>query len=117
MDTPAAVVQEQTGFGNASDYGEICVARMQLSAGTDITPLLEGLGDDMCQCPHWGYVLNGALNVRYTDGTGEVEESNDLFYLPPGHTAWVNEDTECILFSPQAEHLEVAEHVASRMEE
>ena len=25
----------------------------------DATPLLKGLPDDRCQCPHWGYVING----------------------------------------------------------
>ena len=25
----------------------------------DATPLLKGLPDDRCQCPHWGYVVSG----------------------------------------------------------
>jgi hypothetical protein len=35
--------------GMAAEY-------VQLPAGADFTPMLEGLPDDMCQCPHWGYV-------------------------------------------------------------
>ena len=31
----------------------------------DATPLLKGLPDDRCQCPHWGYVVNGKLTFRY----------------------------------------------------
>ena len=30
----------------------------------DHTPLLRGLPDDRCQCPHWGYVINGRLTFR-----------------------------------------------------
>lgn len=117
MDAPNAVVRQQTGFGDATEYGEISVEHMQLGAGTDITPLLEGLQDDMCQCPHWGYVMDGALGVRYTDGIEEIEEAEQLFYLPPGHTAWVEEDTEFVLFSPQDEHTAVLEHMAHKMGE
>ena len=29
----------------------------------DATPLLKGLPDDRCQCPHWGYVLSGQADV------------------------------------------------------
>ena len=32
----------------------------------DLAPMLKGLPDDACQCPHWGYVLSGQLTVRYT---------------------------------------------------
>ena len=33
----------------------------------DGTPLLKGLPDDRCQCPHWGYVAQGAVTFRYAD--------------------------------------------------
>ena len=33
----------------------------------DATPLYKGLPDDRCQCPHWGYVLSGAVTFRYAD--------------------------------------------------
>jgi hypothetical protein len=50
----------------------------------DATPLLRGLADDSCQCPHWGYVLKGKLTYRFADHV-EVFEAGDAFYLPPGH--------------------------------
>jgi hypothetical protein len=34
----------------------------------DATPLMEGLPDGMCQCPHWGYVLAGKVTFRFADG-------------------------------------------------
>ena len=50
----------------------------------DATPLMKGLPDDRCQCPHWGYVLKGKMTARYAD-RDEVFEVGDAFYTPPGH--------------------------------
>ena len=33
----------------------------------DGTPLLKGLPDDRCQCPHWGYVIKGRMTLRFAD--------------------------------------------------
>jgi len=86
-----------------------------LGAGTDISPLLQGLEGDLCQSPHWGYVLQGELTVTYADGSHEVTISGDLFYWPPGHTVKVGQDAEVILFSPQHEHSEVIDHMLKKM--
>jgi ethanolamine utilization protein EutQ (cupin superfamily) len=117
METDAAVVQQQSDFGDATDFTKLSAERMQFSAGTDIAPLLEGLEDDTCQVPHWGYVLSGAIDVTYADGTEEVDAAGDLFYWPPGHSVSVDEDSEIVLFSPQAEHREVFDHMAAKMED
>src|SRR5205085_11775365 len=45
----------------------------------DATPLLKGLPDDRCQCPHWGYVVRGRLTFRYADHE-EVFEAGDAFW-------------------------------------
>jgi hypothetical protein len=50
----------------------------------DATPLLKGLPDDRCPCPHWGYVLKGKMTARYAE-RDEVFEAGDAFYTPPGH--------------------------------
>ncbi|QLK26261.1 cupin domain-containing protein [Natrinema zhouii] len=117
METPDAVVQHQTGFGAATEYDNLAAEHFQLSAGTDLTPLLEGLHEDTCQCPHWGYVIDGAISVRYSDESEEVNRAGDLVYWPPGHTLWVDEDTEFILFSPHEDHTAVFEHMATKMGE
>lgn len=73
----------------------------------DATPLLKGLPDDQCQCPHWGYVIAG--RVRYRRGEREeVFEAGDAFFLPPGH-APVGSDpgSEIVQFSPTHELREV----------
>jgi hypothetical protein len=69
----------------------------------DHSPLLKGLPDDQCQCPHWGYVLKGRLTFRFGDRE-EVYEAGDAFYAPPGHVPVHNEPgSEYLQFSPAAE--------------
>ncbi|WP_338041737.1 cupin domain-containing protein [Natrinema altunense] len=82
-----------------------------------MAPLLEGLENDHCQSPHWGYVVSGELTVTYTDGSEEVDEGGDMFYWPPGHTIRAEEDTDFVLFSPQHEHGEVIDHIRNKMQE
>jgi hypothetical protein len=76
----------------------------------DATPFMRGLPDDRCQCPHWGYVVNGKISFRYADRE-EVFEAGDAFYTPPGHVQVKNEPgTEFVMFSP-AEELRETEAV------
>jgi quercetin dioxygenase-like cupin family protein len=69
----------------------------------------------MCQSPHWGYVLEGVITATYSSGEHETVSKGDLFYWPPGHTVKAEEDTDLIMFSPQAEHSEVIDHVLSQV--
>jgi len=74
----------------------------------DGTPLMKGLPDDMCQCPHWGYVLSGRVTFRYAD-RDETYEAGDAFYTPPGHIPLAHEPgSECVMFSP-ADEMRVTE--------
>jgi hypothetical protein len=45
-------------------WGETAIGCLELPAGTDFTPMFKGLPDDACQCPHWGYVIKGAVHGR-----------------------------------------------------
>jgi hypothetical protein len=81
----------------------------------DATPLLRGLPDDRCQCPHWGYVLKGRLTYRFAD-RDEVFEAGDAFYAPPGHVPVMNEPgSEIVQFSPTQELREVDAAIARNM--
>ena len=74
-------------------------------------PCSRGLEDDACQAPHWGYMLAGEVVVTYTDGTEETSATDELFYWKPGHSVRVVDDAEVILFSPQAQHAQVMDHM------
>jgi hypothetical protein len=68
----------------------------------DGTPMLKGLPDDRCQCPHWGYVVKGKLTFRFAD-RDEVFMPGDAFYLPPGHIPLAEAGSEYVQFSPTEE--------------
>jgi len=116
IDAPGAVARQLKDFGDATGYGKIGGEYFSLAAGTDITPLLQGLKDDLCQAPHWGYLTKGALTVTFSDRTHETVNGGDLFYWPPGHTVRADADAEIILFSPQHEHGQVIDHILAKMQ-
>jgi hypothetical protein len=101
---PGVTIRSTAWNGMAAIY-------VQLSKGTDFTPALKGLPGDLCECPHWGFVTKGALHLRYGDGQEETARAGDLWYTPPGHTAWCDEDCEYIEFSPEQEYNSLIEHV------
>jgi hypothetical protein len=115
INAPGAVARVKMNFGDASGYGMLSAEYFSLGAGTDISPLLQGLEGNLCQAPHWGYLLEGELTIRYADDTQEVIKGGDLFYWPPGHTVKVSSDAEVILFSPQDEHGRVIDHMHAKM--
>ena len=41
------------------ELGAYTVAFARLDEGVDLGPALQGLPDDLCPCPHWGYMLKG----------------------------------------------------------
>lgn len=115
IDVPGAVARQAIDFGDVSGYTALGAEYFSLGAGTDIAPLLEGLEEDACQAPHWGFMVSGRVVVAYTDGTEETCLGSDLFYWPPGHSVRVVDDAEVIMFSPQAEHSTVMDHMLARM--
>lgn len=112
VDVPGATARQKTEFGDASPYGTLAGEYFSFGAGTDITPLLVGLENDLCQSPHWGYMIEGQVQITYGDGSTETCSEGELFYWPPGHTVRADRASELILFSPQHEHVAVIDHVA-----
>ncbi len=71
-------------------------------------PLLTGLPNDLCPCPHWGYVLQGQLRVTFVDHE-EVYNAGDMFYVAPGHRPVIGANTEFVEFSPAEPYRQVSE--------
>jgi hypothetical protein len=116
-DIPVTMEGPGTTMRGLSGYGGMTVAFNEIPAGTDFSPLLEGLKNNSCHCPHWGYVVEGELLVKYDNGTEETLTSGEVFYLPPGHTAIVIKDLKLLDFSPEKELNEVMSHIAEKMAE
>lgn len=116
-DIPVKMESPGTTIRCLSGYGGMAVAFNEVPAGTDFGPLLQGLANDSCHCPHWGYVVEGEIQVKYDNGTEETVSAGDLFYFPPGHTAIVSKDLKFIEFSPEKEFTEVWDHIGRKVEE
>jgi len=99
----------------SSECDGVLARHIQLPPGVDFTPLLKGLPGDLCQCPHWGYVLAGSIRLRFEDGTEELCSSGDAYYWRGGHTGWTDEGVTFLEFSPTAEIEPVLEHLAKQM--
>ncbi len=111
MSIPGAVVRQHMDFGDVTGFGKISVEYFSLSKGVDTTPLFKGLKENQCQCPHWGFVLDGQLTTTDANGAKETVRKDDLFYWPPGHNVLVDEDSAIVMFSPQQEHTHVIHHM------
>ena len=111
MQIPGAVIRQHKDFGDATGLGKISGEYFTLSAGVDTTPLFHGLEGNLCQSPHWGFVLKGQLTTTDAAGMKETVNTNDLFYWPPGHNVKVDADAEIVMFSPQHEHSHVINHM------
>lgn len=115
MEIPGAVIRQRTGFGDVSGFDAISAEYFTLSEGVDTAPLFEGLEGDLCQCPHWGFVLGGRLTTTDSTGAQETVRTNDLFYWPPGHNVQVDADAEIVMFSPQLQHSQVIDHMIAKV--
>jgi len=94
---------------HAGDLHDFTVNFVDFRQDIDATPLLKGLPNDMCQCPHWGYIVRGKMTVRFADRTESYQEG-DAFYLPPGHVPIAHQPgTELVQFSPAGKLRETEE--------
>jgi hypothetical protein len=93
-----------------SDVGEMTVAFFRLKQGADFGPALAGLPEDLCQCPHWGYILKGRIKMKTRSGD-EIYQAGQAFYWPPGHSPSALEDTEYVDFSPKEDFAAVIRHI------
>ena len=115
MAIPGATLRQRKDFGDASGLGKFSGEYFTLSAGVDTTPLFVGLEGNLCQCPHWGFVLRGQITTTDARGGQEAVQANDLFYWPPGHNVRVDQDAEIVMFSPEREHTHVIDHMIAKV--
>jgi hypothetical protein len=116
-DIPIVMQTPDSTMRNITGYGGMTIAYSEMPKGTDFTPLLQGLGNNSCHCPHWGYIIEGVIRLIYDDKSEEVVKTGDVFYWPAGHTAIVEEDLKLIDFNPEKEFGEVMEHIGKKMAE
>ena len=102
----------QTRYAEA---GDMAIRHASLPAGTDMTPVLEGLPGDRRPSPHWGIVLAGAIRLIHADGTEEVTRAGEVYHWPAGHTAVVEEDVVFVEIGPTPPMRRFGEHAKAMM--
>lgn len=113
--TATKVLEVGPVVDRASDLDGYTIGFTSFAVDVDGAPLLVGLPDDRCQCPHWGYVFSGTTTFTYADHV-ETYEQGDAFYAGPGHTPAHSAGSEILLFSPQDELVPTAEQMRRNME-
>jgi hypothetical protein len=90
----------------------LSIGFVRLPAGADLRPATKGLPDDLCPCPHWGYMIKGRVRMHTPDGHMDFA-AGEGFYWGPGHAPEALEDSEYVDFSPTAEFRRVIDHITS----
>lgn len=96
----------------SAEWGDMQVTRYALRPETDLAPYFADLPDGLCSAEHWGLVLEGAIHVRYADGTVETTRAGEAYHWPAGHTAWTNEGVVFLAVTPVTQEREMEEHIA-----
>jgi hypothetical protein len=97
-----------------TNWGDIHVNTITCHKTLDIAPLLKGLPNDLCQCPHWGIVLKGRKVVKYKNHE-ETLNSGDEYYMESGHSTITDAGTEWLEFTPSIELKKTNEAVAKNL--
>ena len=108
-------VDAGTSLRTQPGLGGMYVGFVEVPAGTDFTPMFAGLPHDMCSAPHWGYVFEGSVRLKYADGKEETVNKGEVFYWPAPHTAIVEKDVKFIDFSPEPQLRAVLDHISQKM--
>jgi hypothetical protein len=109
QDVPVAIADGDVEV-RVLDQDGMMVGFVRLPAGADLRPATKGLPGDLCQCPHWGYMLKGRLRMHTTDGSQDFV-AGEAFYWAAGHAPEALEDTEYVDFSPTREFQHVLDHI------
>jgi cupin domain len=100
----------------AEDVDGYTIGFLRFNVDADTAPLLKGLPDDRCQCPHWGYVLKGRVVFTFEDRE-EIHEAGDAFYVPGGHLQRADAGTEYLQFSPADELRPVSDTIMKNLQQ
>lgn len=105
-----AKLTELPSHNSASSYLSVVWGGMQIGYATverpvDCTPLYGDLLGGVCNCPHWGYLFEGALTARYPNGEYEDEtaRAGEVYYFPAGHVLIYEAPTKALEFNPPEE--------------
>ncbi|MFC6731936.1 MULTISPECIES: hypothetical protein [unclassified Haladaptatus] len=85
--------------------GEMNVGYEIFNAHVTTDEMFADLPDGRCQSPHYGYVIEGQLTLRYADEE-ETVAAGEVYYIRPGHNVTLEAGTKLVEFSPLGESYE-----------
>src|SRR5688572_32438297 len=74
-DVPVAIADGDVEV-RVLDQAGMMVGFVRLPTGADLRPATKGLPDDLCPCPHWGYMLKGRVRMHTTDGHQDLDRKS-----------------------------------------
>src|SRR2546429_9891787 len=83
------------------DWGSMTVGFEHAEAGQDASSMLEGLPDNRCQAPHWGYLFSGTMGVEYADRTETIEGPRE-YRVETGYSISVATHCDALGVTPAA---------------
>ena len=100
-------------------WGGLQIGYTTVPTAVDCTPLYADMPGGVCNCPHWGYIFEGALTAHYPNGEHEDDtaRAGDVYYFPAGHVLIYEEATKALEFNPPEELEVLMEAVYKKMRE
>lgn len=97
------------------EWDDMAIRYARVPAGTDMSPVLEGLPGDRCPSPHWGVVLEGSITLVHEDGTKETTRAGEAYHWPSGHTAFTEEDVVFVEIAPAGPMRAFGDHARAKL--
>ena len=95
-DAEGARIQRRTWAGST-------VRVLELPAGGHLGRVPDRAVHELCPSAHWGYVLEGSVEVRFAFGERETARTGDVYYWPALHACWTDDGVRLLEFSPATE--------------
>lgn len=90
VDSPDEVREFPHGRMDVVQIGGGEVGRIHIEPGWKWSEHVKPVaGTDLCEAPHFQYVISGRVHVVMADGSEFDLGPGDVNVLPPGHDAWV----------------------------
>lgn len=106
LDAPDEVRRFEKGQLEIVRIGGGDVGRLTLEPGWRWSEHIKpAAGTELCEAPHFQFVISGTLRAVMADGTELDLKPGDVNVLPPGHDAWVVGDETAVVIDWGGAHI------------